>query len=225
MEYFNKSLRPIPEDWFGLKDEEEKLRKRYLDILLNKDVRKMVEKKSVFWNSIREFLLERSFIEVETPTLEIIAGGADAKPFMTHHNALDIDVYLRISMGELWQKRLMVAGIEKTFEIGRQFRNEGMDVEHLQDYTQMEFYWAFADYQKGMQLVEELYKYVAEKTFGTLQFNIKGHKIDLDKKWERYDYRDTVRKFTGIDVLETTVKEVESKLQELKIDYDKKVLT
>ncbi|MEK7652709.1 MAG: lysine--tRNA ligase [Patescibacteria group bacterium] len=217
-----KSLRPIPEDWFGLKDEEEKLRKRYLDILLNKDVRKMVEKKSVFWNSIREFLLERSFIEVETPTLEIIAGGADAKPFMTHHNALDIDVYLRISMGELWQKRLMVAGIEKTFEIGRQFRNEGMDVEHLQDYTQMEFYWAFADYQKGMQLVEELYKYVAEKTFGTLQFNIKGHKIDLDKKWERYDYRDTVRKFTGIDVLETTVKEVESKLQELKIDYDKK---
>ncbi|TSD03050.1 MAG: lysyl-tRNA synthetase [Parcubacteria group bacterium Athens0714_16] len=217
-----KSLRPIPEDWFGLKNEEERLRKRYLDIFLNKDVREMVEKKSIFWNSIREFLIEREFIEVETPALEIIAGGADAKPFITHHNALDIDVYLRISMGELWQKRLMVSGIEKTFEIGRQFRNEGMDAEHLQDYTQMEFYWAFADYEKGMDLVEELYKYVAEKTFGTLQFNIKGQEIDLEKKWERYDYRDTVRKLTGIDVLETTTKEVEKKLQELKIDYDKK---
>lgn len=217
-----KSLRPIPEDWFGLKDEEERLRKRYLDILLNKEVKEMVEKKSIFWNSVREFLLKKGFIEVETPALEITAGGADAKPFITHHNALDIDVYLRISMGELWQKRLMVSGIEKTFEIGRQFRNEGMDAEHLQDYTQMEFYWAFADYEKGMELVEELYKFVAEKTFGTLQFNIKGQEIDLEKKWERYDYRDTVRKLTGIDVLETNAKEVEKKLQELKIDYDKK---
>ena len=217
-----KSLRPIPEDWFGLKDEEERLRKRYLDILLNKEIREMVEKKSVFWNSVREFLLKKGFIEVETPALEITAGGADAKPFITHHNALDMDVYLRISMGELWQKRLMVSGIEKTFEIGRQFRNEGMDAEHLQDYTQMEFYWAFADYEKGMELVEELYKYVAEKTFGTLRFNIKGQEIDLEKKWERYDYRDVVRKFTGVDVLETTAKEVEKKLQELKIDYNKK---
>jgi len=217
-----KSLRPIPEDWFGLKDEEEKLRKRYLDILLNKDTREMVEKKSIFWNSVRTFLLDRGFVEVETPVLEITAGGADAKAFSTHHNALDLDVFLRISMGELWQKRLMVAGFEKTFEIGRQFRNEGMDAEHLQDYTQMEFYWAYADYEKGMEFVEELYKFVAEKTFGTLQFKIKDHDVDLEKKWERYDYRETVRKFTGIDVLETSVNEVEEKLQELKIDYDKK---
>ncbi|MBU3969137.1 lysine--tRNA ligase [Patescibacteria group bacterium] len=217
-----KSLRPIPEDWFGLKDEEERLRKRYLDILLNKDIREMVGKRSIFWNSTREFLLNKGFIEVETPTLEITTGGADAKPFITHHNALDIDVYLRISMGELWQKKLMIAGIEKTFEIGRQFRNEGMDAEHLQDYTQMEFYWAYADYKKGMELVEELYKYIAQKTFGTLKFNIRGQEIDLNKKWERYDYREIVKKFTGIDVLETTIKEVEEKLQELKIEYDKK---
>ena len=147
--------------------------------------------------------------------------GADARPFTTHHNALGIDVYLRISTGELWQKRLMVAGFPKTFEIGRQFRNEGMDAEHLQDYTQMEFYWAYADYKDGMKLVEDLYKYVAEKTFGTLKFKIKNFEIDLGNKWEIYDFTETIKKMTGVDVLNTNLKEIEAKLRELKIEYKK----
>ncbi len=217
-----KALRPLPDKWHGIQNEEMKLRRRYLDILLNDDVREMVHRRSLFWNSIREFLIRRGFLEVETPVLENTTGGADARPFITHHNALNIDVYLRISMGELWQKRLMVAGFEKTFEIGRQFRNEGMDAEHLQDYTQMEFYWAYANYEDGMELVEEMYKFVAEKTFGTQKFEIKGHAVDLGRKWDRYDYRETVRKFTGIDVLKTDIKEVEAKLKELKVEYDRK---
>ncbi|MDP3093256.1 MAG: lysine--tRNA ligase [bacterium] len=216
-----KSLLPLPEKWHGLQDEEEKLRKRYLDILFNPEVKTMVEKKAVFWQSMREFLLARGFLEVETPVFETTPGGADARPFSTHHNALDIDVYLRISMGELWQKRLMVAGLEKTFEIGRQFRNEGIDAEHVQDYTQMEFYWAYADYKDGMNLVEEMYRHVAKKTFGTLKFNIKGVEIDLGKKWERYDYREMVQKYAGVDVLDVGIKEIEAKLKKLNIEYDK----
>lgn len=217
-----KALRPIPDSWYGLKDEEELFRKRYLDILLNPDTKQLVLKRAKFWQAARQFMLDRGFIEVETPVLETMAGGADARPFMTHHNALDIDVYLRISTGELWQKKLMVAGLEKTFEIGRQFRNEGMDAEHLQDYTQLEFYWAYADYEKGMALCEELYKYIAQETFDTLQFKIRGFAIDLGKKWEKYDYRDTVKKYTGVDILKATEKEIKTKLNELKVDYDEK---
>ncbi|MEK9153000.1 MAG: amino acid--tRNA ligase-related protein, partial [Patescibacteria group bacterium] len=149
-------------------------------------------------------------------------GGADARPFSAHHHALDIDVYLRISMGELWQKKLMVAGFEKTFEIGRQFRNEGMDAEHLQDYTQMEFYWAYANYEQGMKLVEELYKYVIKKSFGTLEFEINDHKVDFGAKWKKYDYCSTIQKHTDINVLEASVDEIEKALQGLGIDYDKK---
>lgn len=217
-----KALKPLPDKWHGFRDEEERLRKRYLDILFNPEVREMIEKKAAFWRAAREFMLKKGFLEVETPVLETTTGGADARPFITRHNALDMDVYLRISMGELWQKRLMVAGFEKTFEIGRQFRNEGMDAEHLQDYAQMEFYWAYADYEKGMELVEELYKFIAQETFGTLKFQIGKFKIDLSKKWERYDYRDTVKKLTGIDILNADIKQIEAKLKELKIEYDKK---
>jgi len=217
-----KTLLPMPEKFHGLQDEEEKLRKRYLDILFNPEIKDLVLKRDLFWNSIRNFLKQRGFVEVETPALEVTAGGADARPFITHHNALDLDVYLRISMGELWQKKLMAAGLEKTFEIGRQFRNEGMSAEHLQDYTQMEFYWAYADYEEGMKLVEEMYKYVALETFKTLKFKIRGFEIDLGKKWERYDYRDIILKQTKIDILETSLLEIEKKLQALKIDYVKK---
>ncbi|MBI4653167.1 lysine--tRNA ligase [Candidatus Kuenenbacteria bacterium] len=218
----SKALRPLPEKWHGIQDEEEKLRKRYLDILFNPEVREMIEKKAKFWNTVRAFLIKKGFLEVETPILENVTGGADARPFLTHHNALDIDVYLRISMGELWQKRLMIAGFEKTFEIGRQFRNEGMDAEHLQDYTQMEFYWAYVDYKMGMKLVEELFKNVAQEVFGTLKFKIGEFDIDLDKKWEIYDYRETVKKYTGIDILKTNIKKIEEKLKELNIKYDTK---
>lgn len=217
-----KALRPLPEKWHGLKDEEEKYRKRYLDILFNNKVREMIDKKALFWHKVREFMIKKGFLEVETPTLEVTTGGADARPFITHHNALDMDVYLRISMGELWQKRLMVAGLEKTFEIGRQFRNEGMDVEHLQDYAQMEFYWAYADYEDGMKLVEELFKYIAKEIFDTLRFKIGQFRVDLGKKWERYDYQDTVKKYTDIDILNTDVGRIEAKLNELGVEYDKK---
>jgi lysyl-tRNA synthetase class 2 len=218
----SKSLRPLPEKWHGLQDVEEKLRKRYLDILFNPEIKQMVGKRAAFWNSMREFLIQKGFLEVETPVLEVIPGGADARPFKTHHNALDMDVYLRISMGELWQKKLMVAGLEKTFEIGRQFRNEGMDSEHLQDYTQMEFYWAYADYEQGMKLVEEMYKHVIEKTFGTLKFKIRGFDVDFSKEWEKYDYVSTIQKYTKVNVLEDSLKDIEAVLKKLKIDYDKK---
>ena len=217
----SKAIRPLPAKWHGFKDEEEKLRKRYLDILMNPEIRDMIQKRAKFWNSVRDFMRKKDFLEVETPVLETTTGGADARPFTTHHNALDMEVYLRISMGELWQKRLMVAGLEKTFEIGRQFRNEGMDAEHLQDYTQMEFYWAYADYEDGMKLVEELYKHVAQETFGTLKFNIRNFKVDLGKKWQRYDYQETVKDYTGIDILNTTEKEIKAKLDELGVEYDK----
>ncbi|MCX6720239.1 MAG: lysine--tRNA ligase [Candidatus Staskawiczbacteria bacterium] len=217
----SKSLIPLPEKWHGLCDTEECLRKRYLDIIFNPEVKNMIQKRTVFWASMREFLVEKGFLEVETPVLETTPGGADARPFKTHHNALDMDVFLRISMGELWQKKLMVAGFEKTFEIGRQFRNEGMDAEHLQDYTQMEFYWAYADYEQGMKLTEELYKYIAQKTFGTLKFKIKGFDVDLGKKWEKYDYKDEVAKHTGVNIEEASLQEIEKTLQKLKIEYDK----
>jgi len=217
-----KSLLPLPDKYHGLQDEEMKLRKRYLDILSNEDVKEMFLRRSKFWKATRDFLNEKGFIEVETPVLETATGGADATPFTTHHNALDMDTYLRISMGELWQKRLMVAGMEKTFEIGRQFRNEGMDKEHLQDYTQMEFYWSYADYEMGMELVEEMYRYIAKETWGTLKFDIGEFKdIDLDQKWERIDYVSVIKKELKIDVLKSTDKELIEKLKELGVKYDK----
>jgi len=217
-----KALRPLPDKWSGFKDEEERFRKRYLDILFNQEVKEMTEKRAKFWQATREFLTKKGFLEVETPVLEITTGGADARPFITHHNALDLDAYLRISAGELWQKRLMVAGLEKVFEIGRIFRNEGMDSEHLQDYSQMEFYWAYADYEDGMKLVEEMYKHIAQEVFGALKFKIRGFEVDLSRKWERYDYRQIIKKETGIDILKTTEKEIKAKLNGLKVEYDKK---
>src|SRR3989344_716092 len=142
----SKSLKPLPDKWHGIKDIEEKFRKRYLDLIMNPETKEMFVKKSKFWQAIRNFMLDKGFLEIETPVLENTTGGAAAAPFKTHHNSLGIDVFLRISAGELWQKKLLVGGFEKIFEIGRIFRNEGVDTEHLQDYTQMEFYWAYADY-------------------------------------------------------------------------------
>ncbi len=216
-----KSIRPLPSTWFGLKDEEERYRQRYVDLLLNDDLRDLFRKKAIFWQSMREFLIDKGFLEVETPVLENTAGGADANPFITHHNALDVDLYLRISMGELWQKRLMVGGFGKTFEIGRQFRNEGIDREHLQDYTQMEFYWGYANYEDSMKLVEEMYKYVAKKTFGTLKFDVGEHKVNMDGDWKKIDYRETILKETGVDISKITETELKSELDKRKIKYDK----
>lgn len=221
LELLTKSILPLPEKWHGIQDEEERLRKRYLDIIINPEVKEMFVRKSKFWQSIRNFLLNNGFMEVETPVLENTPGGAEARPFLTHHNTLNSEVHLRISP-ELWLKRLMVAGYSKIFEIGRIFRNEGMDAEHLQDYTQMEFYWAYADYEQGMKLVEEMYKYVAKEVYGTTKFKIKDFDVDLSKKWEIYDYVPTIKKYTGINVLETDLKTIEKKLKELEVEYDKK---
>jgi len=215
-----KSIKPLPEKFHGIKDEDEKLRKRYLDLAMNPETKELFMKRYKFWKAMREFLEKKGFIEVETPVLENTTGGADAKPFVTHHNALDMDVYLRISTGELWQKRLMVGGFEKTFEIGRQFRNEGMSHEHLQDYTQMEFYWGYANYEDGMKLVEDLYKYVTKETLGTLKFKSHGFNIDFSKPWKKIDYVSEVKKHTGIDFFKSSLKDIEKKLKELKIQFE-----
>src|SRR3989344_6563325 len=197
-----KSLKPLPEKWHGLQDPEIRLRKRYLDLIANPELKQLFIKKNIFWQSIREFLQKENFVEVETPILESSAGGADAEPFITHYNTYNTDVYLRISTGELWQKRLMVAGFEKTFEIGRQFRNEGASMEHLQDYTQMEFYWAYADYEQCMVLVEKMYKQVTKNVLGTLKFTTHGFNIDMNKKWPMIEYVKEIKKQVGIDILE-----------------------
>ncbi|MFC1721350.1 lysine--tRNA ligase [Patescibacteria group bacterium] len=218
-----KSVRPLPEKWHGLKDEEKRYRRRHLDLLFNKDLKDVFVKKSIFWNTMRDFLQERGFLEVETPVLENITGGADANPFITHHDALDLDVYLRISTGELWQKRLMAAGYERTFEIGRQFRNEGISPEHLQDYTQMECYWAYADYKDMMKLVEELYRDVAQATFGKHRFKIREFDVDLGKDWERIEYVKEIEKQQGLNVLESSREDIMKKLDELKEEYDEKL--
>lgn len=199
-----KSLQPVPDSWYGIKDEDERYRKRYLDILLSPEVADRIRRRSLFWNTIRSYLLERDFVEVETPVLETTTGGADARPFVTHHHALDIDVYLRISAGELWQKRLMVAGLPKVFEIGRIFRNEGMSFEHLQDYTQLEFYQAFSDYEAGMEMITDLYRTIAEKVYETQVFTIRDHTVDLAMDWKRYDYCTLIKKEFGIDPLDTS---------------------
>jgi len=215
-----KSILPLPDKHAGLKDEDERLRKRYLDIIMNPEVKEIFIKKQKYHAAMRNFLIERGFLEVETPVLENSAGGAAATPFATHHNALDTDVYLRISVGELWQKKLLVAGYEKTFELGRIFRNEGMDAEHLQDYTSMEFYWGYANYEDGMKLVEEMYKEVAKIVLGTLKFEARGHKIDLSKKWERYDFETLIEEKTNLNIYSADKKSIMNKLDELNIDYD-----
>lgn len=217
-----KSLRPLPDEWFGIKDEDERFRKRYLDILLTKDLADRIRRRSVFWNTFRQFLLDRNFIEVETPVLETTTGGADARPFVTHHNALDMDVYLRISAGELWQKRLMVAGLPKVFEIGRIFRNEGMSHEHAQDYTQIEFYEAFKDYEAGMEMITDLYRTIVDKVYGTRAFTIKDFAVDFDAPWERYDYCELIKKEFNIDPLATTADDVRSVLEDRGIAFDQK---
>lgn len=221
LQILTKSIRQLPSVWYGLKDTEERYRQRYVDLLLNDDLKNLFVRKSIFWNSMRSFFIEKGFLEVETPVLENTAGGADAQPFVTHHEALDIDLYLRISMGELWQKRLMVAGFDKTFEIGRQFRNEGLSREHLQDYTQMEFYWAYANYENSMELVEEMYKYVAKETFGKLKFEINGKNVDLSGDWKKIDYTETIKEKTGVDIEKSNEKELENKLKDLGIDFEK----
>ncbi len=203
----SKSLLPVPDSWFGLKDEELKLRRRYLDILLNGELRQRFERRARFWQAIRDFYRARGFLEVETPALETTPGGADARPFITHHNALDIEVYLRIAAGELWQKELLIAGFPKVFEIGRIFRNEGQSREHLQDYTQLESYEAYSDLKKGGVFVQELYRSIAKEVYGKYTFEMHGHTIDLAEEWKVVDFCDAIQKEYDIDPLSCSEEE------------------
>ena len=202
----SKSLLPIPSEWFGIKDEETRLRERYLDILLSDDVRGLVERRAKFWVTVRAYLAERGFIEMDTPVLETSPGGADARPFVTHHNALDMDVYLRIS-DELWLKRLLVAGFPKVYEIGRIFRNEGQSREHLQDYVQLETYEAYSDMEKGKEFVQELYRRVAKDVYGKYTFEINGHTVDFAEQWPEVDFSELIKERFGINPLTCTEEE------------------
>jgi lysyl-tRNA synthetase class 2 len=203
----SKALLPLPEKWHGLQDEEERLRKRYLDLIMNPGEKELFIKKNLFWQTIRSFLSKEGGLEVETPILEMIPGGADAEPFVTHLNALNIDIYLRISL-ELNLKRLIVAGFDKVFEIGRIFRNEGIDREHLQDYTQMEMYWAYADYNKLMDIIKSLYLEAIRATVGGLEHEYQGQKINWAGDWKKYDYYSEFKNYTGLDLSEVTEKDL-----------------
>ncbi len=215
-----KAILPLPEKWHGLENEDERFRLRYLDLLTNQEVHNLFIKKAQFWDTVRRFMQQKGFLEVETPTLENTTGGAEAEPFRTHHNDFNLDVYLRISVGELWQKRLMAGGFDKTFEIGRVFRNEGSSVDHVQEFTNMEFYWAYANYEDGMNLVQELYQKIAQDVFGTTKFISKNYEYDLKGEWPRIDYRSKIKDETGIDVLSADAGEIKNKLSELNVDYE-----
>lgn len=182
-----KSLLPLPEKWHGLKDVEERFRKRYLDLIMNKDVRQKFLDRSKIIRSVREFLEERDFIEVETPILQTIPGGALARPFKTHQNALDLDLYLRIAP-ELYLKRLLVGGLEKVYEIGRCFRNEGLDASHNPDFTMLEFYWAYSDYEKLMEMTEKMFEYVVGKVNQGKEIEYQGKKINFKKPFKRIEF-------------------------------------
>ncbi|HWS48681.1 MAG TPA: lysine--tRNA ligase [Candidatus Methanoperedens sp.] len=213
----SKSLRSLPEKWSGLTDPEIIFRRRYLDLVMNPDRKNLFIRKSKFWYLTRQFLTDHGFIEVETPILELITGGADAKPFMTHHNALDQDFYLRIST-ELFQKRLIGGGFEKIFTLGPNFRNEGIDDEHLQEYYSGEWYWAYADYNNNMDLVEKLYKFLATKIYGQTKFTRGNHTFDLSDKWERISYADLIKKRFSVDIFNDSETEILKLLKQQHID-------
>lgn len=203
----SKAIRSLPEKWSGLQDPEIIFRRRYLDLVMNPERKELFVRKSKFWRLNRQFLEDHAFIEIETPILELVTGGADARPFVTHHNALDQDFYLRIST-ELFQKRLIGGGFEKIFTLGPNFRNEGIDDEHLQEYYSGEWYWAYADYNQNMDLVEELYKYLALNLYGKTKFTKGKHTFDLADKWPRISYADLIKKRFSVDVLKESEEEI-----------------
>ena len=193
-----KSLRPLPEKYHGLKDTEARYRQRYLDLIMNQDVRNTFEKRSQILKEIRSFLAEKDFMEVETPLLVENAGGAAARPFFTHYNALDEERKLRISL-ELYLKRLIVGGFERVFEIGRVFRNEGVDTRHNPEFTLMELYQAYTDYNGMMDLTEEMFRYLAEKVCGSAVITYNGIELDFSKPFKRITMLDAVKEYSGVD--------------------------
>ncbi len=198
-----KALNQLPDKWHGLADVEERFRRRYLDLLMNRDVRVRFKERSEIIKNLRAFLEARGFIEVETPILQALPGGALAKPFRTHLNALDIDLYLRIAP-ELYLKRLLVGGLEKIYELGRCFRNEGMDKSHNPDFTMLEFYWAYADYGQLMELTEELFEFLVPE----LEIEYQGAKINLTPPFKRISLRDLLLKELSIDIDKASQKEI-----------------
>jgi lysyl-tRNA synthetase class 2 len=193
-----KSLRPLPEKFHGLKDVETRYRKRYLDLIMNPDSMETFIARSKIIQSMRRYLDSRGYLEVETPTMHSIAGGAAARPFATHHNALDIKLYLRIAT-ELHLKRLIVGGLEKVYEIGRIFRNEGISTRHNPEFTSIELYEAYVDYQDIMKLIEDMVAHVAQDVFGKTVFTYQGKQVDLTPAWKRIHIVDAIRDVTGVD--------------------------
>jgi len=193
-----KSLQILPEKFHGLKDTDLRYRQRYTDLIVNPEVKDTFILRTKIIKAVREYLDERGFLEVDTPIISSIAGGANARPFETHHNTLDLDMYLRIA-NELYLKRLIVGGFEKVYEMGKMFRNEGMDTRHNPEFTNIELYQAYVDYEEMMRLTENLFAFVAEKTLGTTVINYQGKEINLTPPWKRLDMADAVKEYTGVD--------------------------
>ena len=196
----SKNLAPLPEKWHGLKDTDMRYRQRYVDLIVNPEVRDTFEKRSAIVREIRNFMDSRGFMEVETPCLNTIQGGAAARPFITHHNALDIDMYLRIAT-ELHLKRLIVGGLERVYEIGRIFRNEGMDTKHNPEFTTIELYQAYTDYHGMMDITEDMVVHVCEKVLGSTKVVYQGTEIDFSKGWKRMTMAEAVKEYAGIDFM------------------------
>ena len=221
-EFLGKALKPLPEKFHGVTDPELCYRERYLDLIMNEETRKRFLLKYEFIKEIRRYLEDKGYIEIETPVLSNKASGALAKPFVAHHNALDIDVYLRIAP-ETYLKRAIIGGFTKVFEFARCFRNEGIDSTHLQDFTMLEGYGAYLNYQDNMTLMEDMLKTVVSKVFGTLQVKIGDKTIDFSKKWEQVTFRDVLLKYADIDILEFNDKEKllnEIKRRKIELDTD-----
>ena len=212
-----KSLLPLPEKWHGFRDIEERFRKRYLDLIFNPEIKKKFEIRSQIIKEIREFLEEEGFLEVETPILQPIYGGAKAKPFKTHLNALDIDLYLRIAP-ELYLKRLLVGDFGKVYEIGRVFRNEGMDRTHNPDFTVLEFYWAYADYKDLMKLTERMFENLLKKLFGRLIIKYEGKEIDFKTPWPRIEFNQLIKKYTKINLEEINLEALKREAKKLGLE-------
>lgn len=218
-----KSLLPLPEKWHGLKDVEERFRKRYLDLIFNPEIRKKFELRSQIIKELRNFLEGEGFLEVETPILQNLYGGARARPFKTHLNALDIDLYLRIAI-ELYLKRLIIGGFEKVYEIGKCFRNEGVDRSHNPDFTMLEFYWAYADYKDVMKLTEQMFVHVLKKVFGKLEIIYEGKKINFKPPWKRVEFFQLFKKITKIDLEEINRDALEKQAKKLGLSIEKNLL-
>jgi len=193
-----KSLQILPEKFHGLKDPDLRYRQRYVDLIVNPEVKETFILRSKIIKGVREYLDDRGFLEVDTPILNTIAGGANARPFITHHNTLDLDMYLRIA-NELYLKRLIVGGFDKVYEMGRMFRNEGMSYKHNPEFTNIELYQAYADYEDMMDLTEDMVAYVAKKTLGTTVIDYQGKEIDLTPPWKRITMIDAIKEYTGVD--------------------------